>query len=282
MSVIDFDALFQQHVISCMQAHKGEFTEAEWEEKIVQLYQEFVQTPLEDIGLSPIAYFKAKSPKELVADLKAYVEQDVSVPDVLLDALIQKGYTLELAGLLVEDNERLQLYAVELLQADKRIIQSYFYILKNKKYSNIVKAAILEQLEKVVSKIKQPLYKLLSTAGEEYAIELLIKAGEKNDILYNTIVKGYRSGKNKLLYLKFLGDLGDTRALQFLYDDIAREEIGYIEFKEMKYTIEQLGGSYDIIRNFSFDEDYKAIQIANQKEEELRSNSGGLEGNKND
>lgn len=274
MQVIDFDALFQQKLTEYMHAHKGEFTEVEWEEKIVQLYQAFLDSPLAEIGLSPKAYFQAKSTVELVADLKAYVAQEIAVPDILLNALVQKGYCLEVAELLVEDNEQLQLYAVELLQADKRIVQSYFYILKNKQYSTTVKAAIVEQLEKIVSKIKQPLYKLLSTTGREYAIELLIKAGEKNDLLYNTIVKGYKSGQDILLYLKFLGDLGDTRALQFLYEDIASEEIGYIAFKEMKYTIEQLGGSYDIIRNFRLDEDYKAIQIANQKEEELRGKSG--------
>lgn len=271
MQLIDFDSLFQKQLESYMQAHKGEFTEEEWEEKIVELYRQFIETPIDILQNSPRQYFKQKATAELVALLKAYVQQGITVPDILLDALAKTGYNLEIAALLVEENEALQLYAIDLLQADKRIIQSYFYLLKNRQYSVNVKASIVAQLEKIVTKIIQPLYKLLQTDGQEYAIELLIKAGERSDKLYNTIVDGYRKKNNKLLYLKFLGDLGDTRALQFLYEDIASEEIGYILFKEMRNTIEQLGGSYDIIRNFSLDDDYKAIQLANKREEELRN-----------
>ena len=281
MQLIDFDSLFQEQVTSYMQAHKGEFTEVEWEEKIVKLYQQFIDTPMKDLQVTPKQYFKEKSTAELVALLKEYVQAKMTVPDVLLEALAKIGYNLEIAALLVEDNEELQFYAIDLLQADKRILQSYFYILKNPQYSVAVKAEIVAQLEKIAYKLKQPLYKLLHTQGQEYAIELLIKAGEKSDELYNKLVEGYRTAQNKLLYLKFLGDYGDTRALQFLYEDIASEEIGYILFKEMKYTIEQLGGSYDIIRNFKFDADYQAIQVANQREEELR-NQSQVEGKKND
>ena len=279
MQLIDFDSLFQEQLTNYMQAHKGEFTEVEWEEKIVQLYQQFIITPLENLKVTPKQYFKEKSTAELVALLKAYVQAKMTVPDVLLEALAKTGYNLEIAALLVEDNEELQFYAIDFLQADKRILQSYFYILKNPQYSVAVKAEIVAQLEKIANKLKQPLYKLLHTQGEEYAIELLIKAGEKSDELYNKIVEGYRTAQNKLLYLKFLGDYGDTRALQFLYEDIASEEIGYILFKEMKYTIEQLGGSYDIIRNFKFDADYKAIQVANQREEELHNQSQEVQKN---
>ena len=281
MQLIDFDSLFQEQIKNYMQAHKGEFTESEWEEKIVKLYQEFIDTPLQDLQVTPQQYFKEKSTTELVTLLKEYVQAKITVPDVLLDALAKTGYNLEIAALLVEDDELLQLYAIDFLQADKRILQSYFYILKNAQYSVVVKAEIVAQLEKIATKIKQPLYKLLHTHGQEYAIELLIKAGEKSDELYHKIVEGYRTGENKLLYLKFLGDYGDTRALQFLYEDIASEEIGYILFKEIKYTIEQLGGSYDIIRNFKLDDDYKAIQLANQREEELR-NQSQIEVQKND
>lgn len=270
MQLIDFDSLFQEKLGSYIQKHKGEFTEGEWEDKIVELYQQFIEMPLESIQNSPREYFRQKGTTELVALLKAYVTENIVVPDVLLDALAKTGYNLEIAALLVEENEVLQNYAIDLLQADKRIIQSYFYILKNRQYSVAVKVNIATQLEKVATKLIQPLYKLLHTDGQEYAIELLIKAGERTEKLYNTVVEGYRMAENKLLYLKFLGDLGDTRALEFLYNDIANEEIGYILFKEMKYTIEKLGGSYDILRNFSLDEDYKRIQLANKMEEELR------------
>ena len=48
--------------------------------------------------------------------------------------------------------------------------------------------------------------------------------------------------------------------------------IGFVEFQELKYAIEALGGEYDEPRDFTEDKDYIAIEAATSKtENEIRS-----------
>ena len=51
----------------------------------------------------------------------------------------------------------------------------------------------------------------------------------------------------------------------YLYQKIEDESIGFVEFQELKYAIEALGGEYNEPRDFTADKDYLAIEAAGAK-----------------
>ena len=63
----------------------------------------------------------------------------------------------------------------------------------------------------------------------------------------------------------YLAAYGDERALPHLLRKIEDKSIGFVEFQELKYAIEALGGEYDEPRDFSDDKDYIAVEAASAK-----------------
>ena len=58
----------------------------------------------------------------------------------------------------------------------------------------------------------------------------------------------------------YLASYGDERALPVLIETIDRDDINFLEFQELKYAIEALGGEYTRPRDFSEDAYYQEIQ----------------------
>jgi hypothetical protein len=71
------------------------------------------------------------------------------------------------------------------------------------------------------------------------------------------------------MHASYLAAYGDERALPFLYERIRDESIGFVEFQELKYAIEALGGEYNEERDFSKDKDFVAVESAKSKTEQL-------------
>ena len=57
----------------------------------------------------------------------------------------------------------------------------------------------------------------------------------------------------------YLAAYGDERALPVLLEAIESDAINFLEFQELKYAIEALGGEYTRERDFSEDAYYKEI-----------------------
>jgi hypothetical protein len=53
--------------------------------------------------------------------------------------------------------------------------------------------------------------------------------------------------------------------LPHLLERIEDRSIGFVEFQELKYAVEALGGEYDEPRDFSDDKDYIAVEAVNAK-----------------
>ena len=66
------------------------------------------------------------------------------------------------------------------------------------------------------------------------------------------------------MHASYLAADGDERALPVLIETIDRDEINYLEYQELKYAIEALGGSYTRPRDFSDDPYF--LEIAEQSQ----------------
>ena len=64
---------------------------------------------------------------------------------------------------------------------------------------------------------------------------------------------------NVPMHAGYLALYGDERALPYLLDKIDEEGISFVEFTELKYAIDSLGGEYLKERDFSDDPYYKLI-----------------------
>ena len=61
------------------------------------------------------------------------------------------------------------------------------------------------------------------------------------------------------MHASYLAAYGDVRALPYLLDRIDGEEINFVEYQELKFAIEALGGEYTKERDFSDDPYFKLV-----------------------
>ena len=75
----------------------------------------------------------------------------------------------------------------------------------------------------------------------------------------------FHAAEDCSVHAGYLAAYGDERALPILLRRIEDRSIGFVEFQELKYAIEALGGEYTKPRDFSNDKDYLAIEVASAK-----------------
>ena len=92
---------------------------------------------------------------------------------------------------------------------------------------------------------------------------------ERSDEVYDLLIGEFHAADDCSLYAGYLAAYGDERALPLLLRRIEDRSIGFVEFQELKYAIESLGGEYNEPRDFSNDKDYLAIEAATAKEREI-------------
>ena len=84
--------------------------------------------------------------------------------------------------------------------------------------------------------------------------------------MYQLLLTAFLTDAERVpMHASYLASYGDSRALEPLLKAISDENIGFIEFQELKYAIEALGGEYNEPRDFSADSDYLAIEAAVSK-----------------
>ena len=232
MKLIDLDGQFNRRVAKYLAKHAGERTEEEWEDAIAAAYRKFADTPAEALGTTPRLYFAGMTNGQLVETLKEYLLQDVTVPDILLEELEKRGAVPETLALLRETDESLVLYAVHFIGADPKAASRYAQMLAEDAYDEHVKDEVAEKLAEMADSVTDELLALAGGPARAYALELLSRTARR-----------------------------DERALPALQRRIA-EDVGFAAYRELKFAIEALGGSYDEARDFSQDAAYKKVAEA--------------------
>jgi len=264
--LIDIDSLFEKYVKKFMKENAGKYNEEQWEGKMVELYEAFGNIPLTQLGTTPIEYYKNMTGVELKELLNQHIEKKVSVPDFLCDAIVNKKCEDELISLLKNNNEELKAYTVNLLNdmGSVKPLSMYFDLLKDNNLNADLKELITEILTDncEVESIKERAITEYSKYPQikEYLIEILSRC-KKDDRIYKILIEEFiKNPENIPLYASYISVYGDERALPILFEEIEREGVSYIDFQELKFAIEALGGEYEKERNFSNDIYYKKIK----------------------
>ena len=82
--------------------------------------------------------------------------------------------------------------------------------------------------------------------------------------VFEILLREFRTGDEVPMHASYLAAYGDERALPVLLDYIDRDDINYLEYQELKYAIEALGGEYTRPRDFSEDAYYQEIKAQSQ------------------
>ncbi len=264
MKPIDFDGLFDQKLAKYLKENAGKFTEKQWEDKIPLLYQKFGDTYLKSIGFTPREYYKRMSDKELVDTLLAHIKEEVPVSDFLCRELESRDCPEEILPLLECKDEQLLMLALNLAGANPIAFDAYFALLKGEADREI-KDAVVDQLKVNADAAKARALAFLNEGIEkELMLEVLSRVRERDETVYEVLLNAFREGEDLPMHASYFAAYGDSRALPVLLERIAGEDINFLEFRELKYAIEALGGEYTEERDFS-DDPYYAEFLSEQQ-----------------
>lgn len=98
-------------------------------------------------------------------------------------------------------------------------------------------------------------------------LEILSRAKKRDEGIFRILLDEFLSDVGRVpMHAGYLAAYGDERALPYLMKKIEDRSIGFVEFQELKYAIEALGGEYNEPRDFSADKDFRTIEDASVRE----------------
>lgn len=257
----DFDGMFDEKLATFIEESAGKYSEKQWEDMIPKLYQKFGDTVLKSIGTTPRLYYQEMTAEELVETLRRHLEEEVPVSDFLCRAFEKKDCTDMLIPFLKSEKEEVVQYAISLIGSDVRAYSAYLSLIIDEDTLDDVKEAAIEQIKEHPDPVKKELLEYYYDGVErEFMLEMLSRIHEKDDIVYQVILDEFLLHLDNIpMHASYLAAYGDNRAIPYLMEQIEREDINYIEFQELKYAIEALGGEYNKPRDFSSDPFYDKI-----------------------
>lgn len=266
MKLIDFDGLFDEKLTQFMEENKNKYTEKQWEDIIPKLYKKFGDTYVAKVKCTPKEYYAKMSDKELVETLCAHLDTDIPTPEFLCAEIEKRGETQTLLPLLQGESETAALYALNLIGEDKAAFDTYFTILTENRFTEDVRSDITDIFRLHADELKDRVFAAYQeNKGAEYMLEILSRVKTRDEKVFQTLLSAFLSGEETPVRAGYLAAYGDERALPYLTDKIEDKTIGFVEFQELKYAIEALGGEYDDPRDFSDDKDYIAVEAASIK-----------------
>ncbi len=266
MKLIDFDGLFDEKLTQFMEENKNKYTEKQWEDIIPKLYKKFGDTYVAKVKCTPKEYYARMSDAELVETLSAHLREDIPAPEFLCAEIETRGEKTLLLPLLLGNEETLATYAFNLLGDEPQAYQTYFSVLTENAFTDDLRSDITEIFKLHANEWKDEAYTTYQKGvAKEYMLEILSRVTDREERIYETLLDAFLSGENTPMHASYLASYGDERALPVLLRKIEDPLIGFVEFQELKYAIEALGGEYDEPRDFSNDKDYLAVEAQSAK-----------------
>ena len=262
--MIDFDGMFDEKLAQYIEENKEKYTEKQWEEVIPRLYKKFGDTYVAKIKCTPKQYYAKMSDGELAEILSQHLSSDVPVPEFLCSEIETRDLTEALLPLLKGADGCTASYAINLIGDDARAFDEYFLILTENRFDEDIRNDIIDVFKHHADEVKDRAYALYA-AGVcvEYMLEILSRVTARDENIYKALLTAFLTDDDNLpMHASYLAAYGDDRALPVLLNRIEDRNIGFVQFQELKYAIEALGGEYNEPRDFSEDKDYLAIEAA--------------------
>lgn len=262
--LIDFDGLFDEKLAEYIQSNPEKYTEKQWENVIPKLYKQFGDIYVAKAGATPKQYYAAMSDDELCETLERHYDEGVPVSDFLCREIESRGCSDALIRLFGRREEEILTLAVNLAGSNEKAFPAYFRLLTSE-VSDDIKEAVCEQLKGGADAAKEQALALFEQGQEqEMMLEILSRCKQRDERVYELLLTAFRTGDEVPMHASYLAAYGDERALPVLLEYIDRDDINFLEFREVKYAIEALGGEYTKPRDFSHDPYYQEILAQSQ------------------
>ncbi len=260
MKLYDFDGMFDKKLSEYISRNAGKYKEEEWEDMIPAMYAKFGDAVIKSLGVSPNAYYAAMGAEELVRCLKAHVKNGVPVSEFLCKAIEARPECKDMLLPLLEGGEEgLRQYVVNILGAAEEAIPVYMRLIaggEDGDFKNLCADFIKENADVA---LEQALENYRGGVERPLMLEILSRVKARDGRVYDILLNEFLGGEDVPMHAAYLAAYGDERALPYLLAKIDEEGISYVEYQELKYAIEALGGEYDKPRDFSGDEYYELI-----------------------
>lgn len=268
MKLIDFDGLFDEKLTQYMEENKNKYTEKQWEDVIPKLYKKFGDTYVAKIKCTPKEYYAKMTDAQLAETLSAHLSEDVPVPEFLCVEIENRGEANTLLPLLKSDDTETVSYAINLIGDDQRAFDAYFSILTENRLTEDIRSDITDIFRLHADEVKGLAYDTYQQGvAVEYMLEILSRVKEKEEYIFEVLLQAFLTADETQSPVRagYLAAYADERALPHLLKRIEDRSIGFVEFQELKYAIEALGGEYNEPRDFTNDKDYLAVEAAISK-----------------
>ncbi|MGN0824243.1 MAG: hypothetical protein ACI4MB_04155 [Candidatus Coproplasma sp.] len=271
MKIYDFDGMFDEKLSEYIKKHSGEYKEKEWEDIIPKLYARFGDTTIKSIGKSPNQYFAEMDDKQLVAQLKSHLKNEVPVSLFLFNAIEARDMDELLLPLLSGTQDEISC-ALNLIGVSKAALPEYMRLLTTSEDEDVQNTCV-DNIKELADDVKEEAISYYEKGVQkEYMMEILSRCVIKDERIFDILLKEFRiSPENLSMHASYLAAYGDERALPYLLDKIDEEGITFVEYQELKYAIESLGGSYEKERDFSSDPYYQLIKGHSAKDVDIFS-----------
>lgn len=266
IKVIDIDALFDEYISDYVYSNIGKVKPEEIEDKIPQLYVEFGDVKLDALdGKTPNTYYRDYTCTELLDCIKEHLQSGVAISDFLCEAITcDKSNEVYLERALDEqENEEFLVYVMNmLLELNSKLGASRYIEFIAWDYGESIRELATELLSSFADEIKDKVlvaYEEAESDKKPYFTEILSHC-KWDDRVFNVLVNEFNSHLDNVpLYANYLAKYGDDRAIPYLTNVIEDQNISYVDFEELRFAIEALGGTYDKKRDFSKDKTFKKI-----------------------
>ncbi len=260
MKLYDFDGMFDEKLAEYVKKNADKYREREWEDIIPKMYARFGDTQIKSLGKSPNQYYAEMDDGQLVAQLRAHLKQGVAVSEFLCNAIESRNMT-ELLLPLLHGTEDETAYALNLIGADRKAVRELMRLLIESKSEDVQNTCVDNIKEYADDVTEEALSYYEKGVEREYMLEILSRCVLKDDRIFDILIKEFRADADNVpMHASFLAAYGDERALPYLLDKIDEEGISFVEYQELKYAVESLGGSYEKERDFSNDPYYQAVK----------------------
>lgn len=259
MTIYDFDGMFDVKLREYMDKN-NEIKGEKWEDIIPVLYKKFGDVKIKSIGKSPNEYYKDVSIETLIKILSSHLKQNVSVDGFLknrLDETDCKKFMLSLLDGCEAEKE----FAVNYLGEYEPAIEKYMDVIESE-----CDVSLMESCVSAVKKFADALYdRLVSNykngVQAQIMLDILSCCLKHRQEVFNLLISAFNCDDEHVIEnAANIANFGDERALPYLYKKLEEEAVNYLQFREIKFAIETLGGECESERDFSGDEAYEAIK----------------------
>lgn len=260
MKLYDFDGMFDEKLSEYIAKNSGKYKEEEWEEIIPKLYKKFGDTVIKSIGKTPREFYAEMTDAELVRSLKAHIREGVPVSEFLCTEIESRKLAESLMPML-DGTPSEREYAMNIIGSDDRAIKKYMQILAGTDDEDLKNRCADYIKEKADLVVDEALENYRKGVDKELMCEIMSRSVVRNEDIFEILLKEFRGDvENIPMHASYLAAYGDERALPYLLDKIDEEGISFIEYQELKFAIEALGGEYEKERDFSSDPYYQLIK----------------------